>query len=101
MLRDSEIQTRYLILFNMYGDIIRTERHNISSVLILFILAVLIGFSHHVYGLEQLPDNVYLKTSQQGLSHENYYALINGRIWIKPNESTTGIKGDWKLFDGT
>lgn len=35
------------------------------------------------------------------MSHENYYALKDGKIWIKPNESTTGIRGDWKLFDGT
>ena len=88
-------------LSNMYGNMIRTGRHHLSSALTLFILAILIGFSHHVYGLEQLPDNVYLKTSQQGMSYENYYALRNGRIWIKPNESTTGIKGEWKLFDGT
>jgi len=65
------------------------------------IIAVLIGFGHTAYGLDRLPENVYLKNSQQGISYENYYALKDGKIWIKPNESTTGIKGDWKLFDRT
>jgi hypothetical protein len=44
---------------------------------------------------------VYLKNRQQGISYENYYGLKDGKIWIKPNESTTGIKGEWKLFNGT
>ncbi|MGD0022609.1 MAG: hypothetical protein ABSC54_09940, partial [Smithellaceae bacterium] len=65
------------------------------------IIAVLIGFGPNAYGLDQLPANVYLKNSQQGISYESYYALKDGKIWIKPNETTTGIKGEWKLFDGT
>jgi hypothetical protein len=65
------------------------------------IIAVLIGFCPNAYGLDQLPENVYLKNSQQGISYEYYYALKDGKIWIKPNESTTGIKGEWKLFDST
>ena len=69
--------------------------------IIIFIITVLIGFGHNAYGSDQLPENVYLKNSQQGMSYENYYALKDGKIWIKPNESTTGVKEEWKLFDST
>lgn len=85
----------------MYDNFIRTECSNFLNGIIIFIIAVLIGFGHNVYGLDQLPENVYLKNSQQGISYEYYYALKDGKIWIKPNESTTGIKGEWKLFDQT
>jgi hypothetical protein len=81
--------------------VIRTECRNFLNGIIIFIIAVLIGFGHNAYGLDQLPENVYLKNSQQGISYEYYYALKDGKIWIKPNESTTGIKGEWKLFDHT
>jgi len=73
----------------------------VSMQIILFVITVLIGFCHNAYGFDQLPEHVYLKNTQQGMSYENYYVLKDGRIWIKPNESTTGVKGEWKLFDGT
>jgi hypothetical protein len=88
-------------LRNMYDSFIRTECRNFLNGIIIFIIAVLIGFGHNAYGLDQLPENVYLKNSQQGISYEYYYALKDGKIWIKPNESTTGIKGEWKLFGST
>jgi hypothetical protein len=69
--------------------------------MILLIIFFLIGLCDTIYGLDRLPENVYFKNRQQGISYENYYALKDGRIWIKPNESTTGIKGEWKLFDTT
>jgi len=67
---------------------------------IILIAAVIIFFCGNLYALDQLPRNVYLKNSQQGICYEYYYALKDGKIWIKPNESTTGIKGEWKLFEG-
>ncbi len=67
--------------------------------LILLIISVLLGFCESIYGLDRLPENVYFKNLQQGISYENYYALKDGKIWIKPNESATGIKGQWKLFE--
>lgn len=70
-------------------------------VIFIFLIAVLTCFSPIAYGLDQLPENVYLKNSQQGMSYEFYYGLKDGKLWIKPNESTTGNKGAWKLFDGT
>jgi hypothetical protein len=81
--------------------VIRTECRNFLNGIIIFIIAVLIGFGHNAYGLDQLPENVYFKNSQQGISYEYYYALKDGKIWIKPNENTTGIKGEWKLFEST
>lgn len=85
----------------MSSNFIRTERRNFLNGIVIFIIAVLIGFGHNAYGSDQLPENVYLKNYQRGMSYENYYALKDGKIWIKPNESTTGIKGEWGLFDGT
>ena len=70
-------------------------------LILIFVIAVLTCFSPVAYGLDQLPENVYLKNTQQGISYEYYYGLKDGKVWIKPNESTTGIKGEWKLFDGT
>jgi hypothetical protein len=67
-------------------------------VLIIAVLAIFCGSAHC---LDHLPQNVYFRNSQQGMSYENYYALKDGKIWIKPNESATGIKGEWKLFEGT
>lgn len=67
-------------------------------VLIIAVLAIFCGSAHC---LDQLPQNVYFRNSQQGMSYENYYALKDGKIWIKPNESVTGMKGEWKLFEGT
>lgn len=46
------------------------------------------------------PEHVYFRNGTQDFSYENYYLLKDGKLWIKPNESTTGIKGFWKLFDG-
>jgi hypothetical protein len=70
-------------------------------VRILLIISVLLGFCENIYSQDRLPVNVYLKNNQQGISYEYYYALKGGKIWIKPNESTTGSKGEWKLFDST
>jgi len=79
-----------------------SNRGVISLMLrLIFLIAVLTVFSPIAYGLDQLPENVYLKNSQQGISYGYYYGLKDGKIWIKPNESTTGIKGEWKLFNGT
>ena len=68
---------------------------------IILLIAFLTCFSPIAYALDQLPANVYLKNSQQGIFYEYYYGLKDGKIWIKPNESTTGIKGEWELFNGT
>jgi len=70
-------------------------------VILILLIAFLTAFSPIAYALDQLPSNVYLKNSQQGISYEYYYGLKEGKIWIKPNESATGIKGEWKLFNGT
>src|SRR4030042_4438362 len=68
---------------------------------ILLIISVRFGLCENIYSQDRLPENVYFKNNQQGISYEYYYALKDGKIWIKPNESTTGIKGEWKLFDST
>ena len=70
-------------------------------LILILIIAVLACFNPIAYGLDQLPENVYLRNSQQGISYEYYYALKDGKLWIKPNESTTGNKGEWKLFNDT
>jgi len=67
----------------------------------ILIISVLFGLCENIYSQDRLPENVYFKNNQQGISYEYYYALKDGKIWIKPNESTTGIKGEWKLFDST
>ncbi|OGP68550.1 MAG: hypothetical protein A2W27_05900 [Deltaproteobacteria bacterium RBG_16_44_11] len=81
--------------------VIQTECRNFLNGIIIFIITIVIGFCPNVYGLDQLTENVYSKNSQQGISYEYCYALKDGKIWIKPNESTTGIKGEWKVFDST
>ena len=81
--------------------VIRTGGVKSLMLILILIIAVLTGVSPIAYGLEQLPENVYLKNSQQGISYEYYYGLKDGKIWIKPNESAVHIKGEWKLFNGT
>lgn len=75
------------------------DRQYLSGIIIL--LALLFGFSGGAHALDQLPRHVWLKNLRQGMSYESYYALKDGKIWVKPNESTTGVKGEWKLFEGT
>lgn len=50
---------------------------------------------------EALPEHVYLRSAQRGLAWENEYALLDGKLWIKPNSDTSAGKGGWQLFDGT
>lgn len=69
----------------------------ISRILTLLTLATL----NPAFALSTLPEHVYIKNPEQSFSSENYYALKDGKIWIKANELTTGKKGEWKLFDGT
>ena len=44
-----------------------------------------------------LPDKVLLKTKTESFTHRLYFALRNGRIWMKPNYETTKIKSEWEL----
>src|SRR4051794_21837696 len=48
-----------------------------------------------------LPEHVYFKSTQQGFAWESEYALLDGKLWIRPNEETTKQKGKWTLFEGT
>jgi hypothetical protein len=41
--------------------------------------------------LDELPEQVFIKSTEQGFAYENNYALKDGKLWIKPNQSTTGI----------
>jgi hypothetical protein len=68
---------------------------------LIILAAVLLFFTAGASGMEGLPEHIHLKNNRQGLSYEYYYALYNGRIWIKPNEINTGNKGDWQLFNST
>ncbi len=47
-----------------------------------------------------LPDAVHVKTLQASFSHENAYALSDGKLWVKPNPLTAGARGEWALFEG-
>jgi len=42
-----------------------------------------------------LPDRIHLKTPTRTFSSHFYYALLDGRIWLRPNEETTGIREPW------
>ena len=84
----------------MRNNLIRTRDGKLPGLLLIFLSAFLLGLAHHACALDRLPDHVYLKNSRQGMSYESYYALKDGKIWIKPNECTTGVKGEWKLFEG-
>jgi len=67
---------------------------------IIIFFALLFGFIGGAHAVDQLPRHVWLKSLRQGMSYESYYALKDGKIWLKPNESTTGVKGEWELFEG-
>jgi len=47
------------------------------------------------------PEKIYLKTATQSFNSRYYFVLRDHRIWCKPNEETTGKKGEWELFLGT
>src|SRR6516162_2914868 len=53
------------------------------------------------WAADPLPNDVYTKTHEQSFSSEYYYALQDGKLWIKPNTQLSGQKGDWTLFQGT
>ncbi|MBI3543089.1 MAG: hypothetical protein HY075_07440 [Deltaproteobacteria bacterium] len=74
-----------------------------TPALILFVVisAILTLLPRSGLALEQLPDHVFVKDREQSFSYENYYALKDGKLWIKPNERATGRKGGWVLFEGT
>ncbi len=52
-------------------------------------------------GLDEFPEHVYFRDGSQDFGFENYYVLRDGKIWVKPNKQTSGVDGEWKLFDGT
>jgi len=85
----------------MQHNVIRATYRTFKFSALIVIAVCLMAMIRGAYALDQLPQNVYLKNTDQGMSYENYYALKDGKIWIKPNESTTGVKGEWKLFEGT
>lgn len=68
---------------------------------LFILLSMLLYFSPILYGLEKLPDDIFIKNHEQGFSYEYLYALKDGKIWIKPNKKNTGREGEWELFDGT
>ena len=49
----------------------------------------------------RFPEHVFFRDGTQDFAFESYYILKNGKIWIKPNEWSLGIKGSWQLFEGT
>ena len=70
--------------------------------IIFFIcLSIIVYPGSMSYGLDKLPDDIYLKNLEQGFSYEYLYALKDSKIWIKPNIKNTGKDGEWELFDGT
>ncbi|MFH1466518.1 MAG: hypothetical protein ABIO70_19190 [Pseudomonadota bacterium] len=48
--------------------------------------------------LTSLPDRVHLRTATTSFNTDWYVALLDGVIWVKPNEETTGEEGDWRLL---
>ncbi len=45
-----------------------------------------------------LPARIPLKTGTESFTHEWYVALRDGRIWLRPNEETTGRREPWRLL---
>jgi len=51
-----------------------------------------------------LPDEVVLRTSTEAFNERWYFALREGRIWVKPNpehEANTNAPDDWELLGET
>lgn len=67
----------------------------------LTISFLLIAIPAGLFAEEPLLDDVFIKNLSHGFSYEYLYALKDGKIWIKPNEKNTGIKGGWELFNKT
>jgi hypothetical protein len=68
----------------------------------VLLFTVLVLFTQVIYGNEivrpkNLPDHVYLNTGNEAFTHRLYFALRDGRIWMKPNEIVTGIKSGWEI----
>lgn len=69
----------------------------IKAFLILFALfSSVLAWSE-----ELLPRDVHVKTHDQSFSTEYYYALKDGKLWVKPNRLLSGQDGPWTLFQGT
>lgn len=45
-----------------------------------------------------LPQDIFIKTPTQSFNSRYYYALHQGRIWIKPNRQVTGKDTPWQLM---
>lgn len=43
-----------------------------------------------------LPRDVHFRGRQQSFDAGHYYAVHDGRIWLKANRETTGIDGPWR-----
>jgi hypothetical protein len=48
--------------------------------------------------VDDLPDQVRIKTRTQTFNSRSYFALKLGRIWVKANEEVTGIRESWRLL---
>jgi hypothetical protein len=48
--------------------------------------------------LATLPERVFLRGQQENYSAQFYYAVRDGRIYIKANEETTGVKESWRTL---
>ncbi|MGV3525488.1 MAG: hypothetical protein ACO1RX_14755 [Candidatus Sericytochromatia bacterium] len=45
-----------------------------------------------------LPSDIWIKTPTQTFNSRFYYALHDGRIWIRPNRQVTGQDEPWQLM---
>jgi hypothetical protein len=74
-----------------------TEKKVIRALLVFIILAFLSGAAHSTVNT-LLPESVRIKTPTQTFNRYYYFALMDGRIYCKPNLETTGKKDEWELF---
>ncbi len=73
-----------------------------KKLLLLAVLFSQILQSAEIKKPSDLPEHVFLNNGKEAFTHRLYFALRDGRIWMKPNEIVTGIKSDWEIvpFDG-
>ncbi len=46
----------------------------------------------------ELPQDIYIKSPTQTFNSRFYYALHQGKIWIKANRQVTGLNEPWQLM---